>query len=270
MKAQVAESVEAEWPRQIVSNKNIISKKALGKSQIRIATYSILPETTPPPIMLKRWDIRINQITHIINDCNIDIVGTQRAFSRQISQLAKQCGYHTVSNQDSIPNAIIYNPQRLEIKAWGHINLTQKKLYDITPHSCTWAKFKETESKKTFYVFNTYLRTAKEAETLLLQIKKIAKNKPAIITADLFAQQYKPAPAAIRAKMKDAYDIALHITGKDGTFHNYKTLNPIRRMDYIFLTPNFIVNEYDTVDEELTTLRPGSDHLPVVADLTLR
>ncbi len=270
LNAQTAGSEEAEWPRKIEPGKDIASKNALGKDQIRIATYSILPETTPPPNRLERWESRITQIRHLIKDCHIDIVGTQRAFSWQISQLAKQCGYSTVSKPDSIPHAILYNPERLKLEAWGQISLTQENTYDKTPHSCTWAKFKETEGRKTLYVFNACLRTAKEAETLLQHIKKIAKNKPATVTADLFAQQYKPAPAVIRKKMKDAHDIALHRTGKDGTFHNFRTLNPIRRMDYIFLTPHFIVDEYDAVDEELKTIRPGSDHLPVVADLTIR
>ena len=142
--------------------------------------------------------------------------------------------------------------------------------YDQTPHTCTWAKFKETDGGKTFYVFNTYLRTAEEAETLLQQTKKIAGKKPVIITADLFALQYKPAPMVFRGKMKDSYDIALHKTGKVGTYHNFRILKPIRRMDYIFLSPHFIVNEYDTIDEELQTIRPGSDHLPVVVDLTIK
>ncbi len=269
LNAQVVESVEAEWPRKIEPSKDIVSKEALGKDQIRIATYSILPETTPPQNRLERWKSRITQIRHLIKDCHIDIIGTQRAFSWQVSQLAKQCGYSTISKPDSIPHAILYNPERLKLLSWGQMSLTQENNYDGTPHSCTWAKFKEAEGRKTFYVFNAYLRTAKEAEALLQQMKKIAKNKPAIVTADLFAQQYKPAPAAIRGKMKDAHDIALHRIGKDGTYHNFRTLNPIRRMDYIFLTPHFIVNEYDAVDEELKTIRPGSDHLPVVADLTI-
>ncbi len=270
LNAQIAESEEAEWPREIEPSKDIVSKKQLGKDQIRIATYSIMPETTPPPNRLERWKSRITQIKHLVKDCHIDIVGTQRAFSWQISQLAKQCGYSTVSKPDSTPHAILYNPERFKLKAWGQISLTQENNYGATPRSCTWAKFKETEGRKTFYVFNACLRTAKEAETLLQQIRKIAKNKPAIVTADLFAQQYKPAPAAIRNKMKDAHDIALHRIGKDGTYHNFRTLNPIRRMDYIFLTPHFTVDEYDAVDEELKTIRPGSDHLPVVADLTIR
>ena len=92
LNAQVVESVEVEWPRKIESNKNIVSKNKLGKNQIRTATYSILPETTPPPNRLERWESRKTQILHLIKDCNIDIIGTQRAYSRQISQLAKLSG----------------------------------------------------------------------------------------------------------------------------------------------------------------------------------
>lgn len=270
LNAQVVENVEVEWPRKIESNKNIVSKNKLGKNQIRTATYSILPETTPPPNRLERWANRKTQILHLIKDCNIDIIGTQRAYSRQISQLAKLSGYSVVTNSDSIPHAILYNSSRLKQEACGFLSLTSENRYDQTPHTCTWAKFKETDGGKTFYVFNTYLRTAEEAETLLQQTKKIAGKKPVIITADLFALQYKPAPMVFRGKMKDSYDIALHKTGKVGTYHNFRILKPIRRMDYIFLSPHFIVNEYDTIDEELQTIRPGSDHLPVVVDLTIK
>ena len=54
LNAQVAESVDVEWPRKIEPDKNIVSKNKLGKNQIRTATYSILPETTPPPNRLEQ------------------------------------------------------------------------------------------------------------------------------------------------------------------------------------------------------------------------
>ena len=67
LNAQVVENVEVEWPRKIESNKNIVSKNKLGKNQIRTATYSILPETTPPPNRLERWANRKTQILHLID-----------------------------------------------------------------------------------------------------------------------------------------------------------------------------------------------------------
>lgn len=148
LNAQVVESVEVEWPRKIEPDKNIVSKNKLGKNQIRTATYSILPETTPPPNRLERWANRKTQILHLIKDCNIDIIGTQRAYSRQISQLAKLSGYSVVTNSDSIPHAILYNSSRLKQEACGFLSLTSENRYDQTPHTCTWAKFKETDGGK--------------------------------------------------------------------------------------------------------------------------
>ena len=273
--AQTDNGNDAQWPQPVDISKDIVKKPVLGKNQIRIATYSILPEQTPRENPLERWHSRIRQIKHILQDCNIDVAGTQRALHWQASQLAERSGYAIVGDEpDSLKpasssQAILYNKQRAKLMNWGQFLFAgNTKRNEETRHGCTWACFKLTNGKKEFYVFNTLLRNKEEAGELMANAKKIAGTKPVVFTADLGGQMYKPAPKAIKdSGMQDTYLIPMLRLGKFGTFHNFQTLNPIQRFDYIYVSKHFIVNEYDAVDEELQTIRPGSDHLPVVVDL---
>ena len=274
--AQVIESIGAEqWAVNIESPKEFVKKPALGKNRMRIATYSILPEPVPRENKLERWDSRIKQITHILKDCHVDAVGTQRAMRWQMKQLAEASGYSFVGNAtDSIrpsaaTKAILYNPEKFKLVAWGDSIYPPESKRDSIGLEYTWAHFKEKQSKKDFYMFNVMMRTKAQAEKLLLDIAGIAGKKPVVVTSDIGLPIYKAAPGVMRnSAYKDAFIIAQHKTGKEGTVHDFRSLNPTRRYDYIHLSPSFTVDEYDTTDEELTTIRPGSDHLPILVDLT--
>lgn len=265
-----------EWPPEIEIFKDNVKKAPLGKNQIRVASYSIKPEVAPSDSRLENWQSRVKQVTHILRDCNIDIAGTQRAMYWQMAQVMKITGLATVGacsdslNPAAASQAILYNPRRVEVKEWGSISLSTQKEKENTPHACTWAKFRQIDGGKVFYVFNTLIRTTFEADSLLTIIRNTAKKTPVILTGDLGDQPYKPVPMRFKkAGYGDSYDKANYRAGKFGTFHDYRSKSPTRRHDYVFLSPDFTVDYYDVVDEELTTIRPGSDHMPVVTDLTI-
>lgn len=276
-KAQIEDPYDGTWPPEVGPSKDIVSMAPLDSGKLRVASYSITPETKEPDDNILKWKNRIVQVTHVLRDCNIDIAGTQDAMPWQIAQLVKKTGFAIVGAAagDTLrpaagTAAILYNAGKMELIKWGQQIFSKFDSGKVGARGFTWAYFKQKSSGKKFYLFNTIARTTRETAVLIQGIRRIAGKKPVIITADLMALPYKPTTVSIKSSgFSDAYTVAQFRAGKAGTYHYFQTTDPVRRMDYVFVSDKFTVNRHDVLGEELETLRCGSGHLPVITDLTL-
>ena len=140
---------------------------------------------------------------------------------------------------------------------------------------CTWARFKEKETQKTFYVFNTHfdhkgVKARKESAILLLKkISEIVKrNEPLILTGDFNLTPEEKPLVLIRQKMKDSRQISETIPqGPMGTFNNFDITSKLEnRIDYIFVNRFVDIKTYSAITDSKEGRYP-SDHLPVLVEL---
>ena len=154
--------------------------------------------------------------------------------------------------------------------------------------ACTWGKFRIKGSSTVFFVFNSHFHAnsgvlsgyepeqirRQEAEVVLKKMKQITGGTaPVIWTGDF---NCKPTASAIKYILDNPY---VSVTdsrpttygGRKGTFTNFSTAASYNtdayRYDFIFITGDWNLLQYDVIDTDVTTEAWGSDHLPVLVKL---
>jgi endonuclease/exonuclease/phosphatase family metal-dependent hydrolase len=145
---------------------------------------------------------------------------------------------------------------------------------------CTYALFKDLQSKKTFWVFNTHLDHVGEiAKTKGIQLilSKIAvlnkKNYPVIFMGDFNSEPTEERIISLNKVMDDSREISQEKPfGPSGTFNDFKHNEPVtKRIDYIFISKGnkLKVQKYAVLSDS-KNLRYPSDHLPVFIEISLK
>jgi len=145
----------------------------------------------------------------------------------------------------------------------------------------TWALFKDTQSGREFYAFNTHfdhmgqVARRESAHLLLKKIGEIAGNKPVIVTGDFNAG---PTDEPIRVIVEKSNPLHLVDSkelsrqghyGPPGTFNGFQSREVNDQpIDYIFVKGKFIVLKHATISQSWQG-RFSSDHFPVFARLIL-
>ena len=104
------------------------------------------------------------------------------------------------------------------------------------------------------------------------KIKEIAGDAPVICTGDFNSTVETPQIVAIKKVLTDAYEISqTPRKGVDGTNLSGGVFQgePVNRIDFIFLSRHFKVEDYKVVSDTYGDNRYPSDHLPVTSLLTL-
>ncbi len=143
---------------------------------------------------------------------------------------------------------------------------------------CTWRKFKDLTSGKTFFMFNAHFdhkgitARIKSAELVLARIKKIAGNSDAVFTGDLNFDETNASFKQINESgiVKSAFYIADFSYQPNSSFNEFgKRILPIGRIDHIFITKNFKVQKAAILTNTYMGRYP-SDHFPVMAVVELK
>jgi len=139
---------------------------------------------------------------------------------------------------------------------------------------CTYALFENKETKRKFWMFNTHfdhvgVETRKNSATLIIQkMKEInTLNYPIILCGDFNMEEGHESIQFILENLKDSKVAANNTFGPEGTFNGFKFDKPVtRRIDYIFVSKNIVVNKYAVLSDNWNLKYP-SDHLPVLVEL---
>lgn len=145
---------------------------------------------------------------------------------------------------------------------------------------CTYALFKDLQTKKTFWVFNTHLDHVGEiAKTKGIQLilSKIAvlnkKNYPVIFMGDFNSEPTEERIISLKKVMDDSREISQEKPfGPSGTFNDFKHNEPVTKLiDYIFISKEnkLKVRKYAVLSDS-KNLRYPSDHLPVFIEISLK
>lgn len=184
--------------------------------------------------------------------------------------------------------AIFYRKDRLDVLKDGHFWLSQ------TPDKpslgwdaaciriCTWAQFKDKETKRKFWFFNLHMdhvgvvARRESAKLVISRIKSLVKDdEPVVLTGDFNVDQHDEIYGIFSKSgiLKDCYANAKMKMANTCTWNDFMQdkMND-NRIDHIFVSPSVSVDRYAILTESYwlgNTRRNPSDHYPVMVKVSL-
>lgn len=239
-----------------------------------------------------RWKFRRDTLCNFIKACDADIVGMQEVLHGQLKDILRRMpeyDYVGVGRDDGKTKGeyapILYKRHRFDVKGSGTFWLSQYPdsvgFIGWDGACCriaTWAKMYDKKTGALFLHINTHLdhvgRNARKNAALLIinHIKNIAAGLPAILTGDFNVSSDSEAYSTLTTNafvLKDAYVTASVKTGTSYTYHDFGELPKVQRakIDFVFTTPDIIVESHDIPQESSTSVPYISDHNPIVVKL---
>lgn len=257
--------------------------------QFRVASYNIRYPAAADDSSGDGWDDRKAPMANLVISHGFDLVGTQEGFDFQLKDLkGLMPGFDYVScryGSERVPHncATYYKTALFEVLDKGVFWFSETPDvpsigWDANDRRiCQWTKFKVKGTGKVFYFFNLHfywrlqVAKAESGPLLVKKIKAIAGDAPVICTGDFNSTAETPQIKAVKALLFDAYDNAKTprqgIAGTafpGGVFRG----EPHARIDYIFVTRNFQVEDYQSIPDVYNGDHHPSDHIPVTSLLT--
>lgn len=255
-----------------------------SKASMNVASFNLRMDTKGDGD--DAWPHRKEMVKGLIRFHDFDIVGTQEGFKHQLDDIVELANYAYIGagrddgKDAGEHSAIIYKKDRFEVLENGDFWFSETpdvpgKGWDATccNRICSWARLKDKESNKQFYVFNVHYdhqgRIARKNSSILLldKIKQIARNEPVFVTGDFNATPDDEPIQTIIAdgKLIDSYSITKQPPyGTVGTTNAFRLDAPMKgRIDYVWVTSDVTVNKYGVLNDMQYGHFP-SDHFPVV------
>ncbi|WP_215223916.1 endonuclease/exonuclease/phosphatase family protein [Echinicola shivajiensis] len=281
------------WPTLFLScgrGKNQELSSIPETVSFRAASYNIRYNPKADVASGNGWEKRKEPLSHLIVQNQFDLVGTQEGDSTQIADLKgllpgfDYVGYPYGGKTHDLHNcATFYKKDLFTVLDKGVFWFSETPDdpsigWDATDRRiCTWTKFKVNGTEKVFFVFNSHfywrLKKAKEKSGPLLveKIKQIAKDNPVIALGDLNSTINTSQIKAIKGLLSDAFEITESPRqGVEGTNLGGGVFqgNAKNRIDYIFVSSAFTVEDYLVISDKYEGNKHPSDHLPVSSRLS--
>jgi len=277
-----------------------ISLPAFTQDQqsIQVMTFNI--RYNNPNDGVNAWPNRKDAVAELIGSrYHVDFAGLQEALKDQCADLEQQLPDYAwigVGRDDGKEAGefcpIFYRKERFELLDHATFWLSEtpevpgKKGWDAACNRVvTWGKFKDRQTQKEFYHFNTHFdhrgETARQESAKLIRrrVSEIAGKTPAIITGD-FNMGENSTPYAVltgkkpvddgRPDLRDARYASIHgHEGPTSTFSNWTEIGePETKIDYIFLYGDIRVLRHRVLTDRIED-RFLSDHLPVLVEIEI-
>ena len=233
------------------------------------------------------WDYRFPGVCAMIEEVKPDLIGTQECYPSQREEILarfpkyKAYGVRRSDGVDAIgkseTTSIIYNAERFEVVDKGTFWLSQtpdapSTGWDATiKRTTTWILFKDKETGKRFYHYNTHLDhagvTAQLEGAKLIRTKMTAQNAeklPVLLSGDMNVSQ--GSQACKNFEMNSVRADAPK-TDKYPTCHGYGSKT--QQIDHIFYEKCKAV-EFKTLRGPWNGLTYISDHHPVMAIVEMK
>ena len=266
-----------------------LTLSGIAQKPVNVITYNIRYNT--PTDKENAWPNRRADVVALLKRHKVDVFSVQEALYNQIMDLKEGMtgfDYVGVGRDDGNINgefsAIYYNTNRYTLTESGTFWLSKtpkvpSKSWDAALNRiCSWARLKDKETQKTFYIFNTHfdhigVKARKESAILILKkISEIADRKdPVLLTGDFNLTPEEKPLILIRQKLKDSRQISKAVPqGPVGTFNGFDFASKLEnRIDYVFVNKLIEVNKYSVLTDSRENRYP-SDHLPVLVELQLK
>jgi len=260
----------------------------LFAQELSVMTYNI--KLDYPKEGKNSWVNRKPMVRDQIKFYEPDIFGVQEALPNQMKDMDSLLSNYSFvgvgrddGNDEGEYSAIFYKNEKFDVLKSSSFWLseTPEKVtmgWDaVCNRVCTYALFQNNETKEIFWVFNTHfdhvgIEARKNSATLILKkIKELnTKDYPIILMGDFNMEESHESVQFITKYLKDSKAISKATPfGPTGTFNGFHFDQPVtRRIDYIFVNDQFVVNKYAVLSDSKDTKYP-SDHLPVYVELEI-
>ncbi|AFK04463.1 Endonuclease/exonuclease/phosphatase [Emticicia oligotrophica DSM 17448] len=260
---------------------------AQKKTPINVATYNLRLNVASDGI--NAWPNRKELVKALIKFHEFDIFGTQEGFRMQLDGIAELPEYAFTGNgrddgkQGGEHSSIFYRKDRFKLIESGDFWLretpeTPGKGWDATccNRICSWGKFKDLKTKKSFYFFNVHfdhqgvVARRESGKLMVKKIQEIAKDATVICTGDFNSTPETEQIQIMQTLLNDTFQVTQNPPyGPVGTFNGFKFDAPLQnRIDYIFTSKNIDVLKYGVLTDSYEQRYP-SDHQPVVAKIVV-
>jgi endonuclease/exonuclease/phosphatase family metal-dependent hydrolase len=271
----------------------LVAGSAGAQTPLNIMTFNIRMNT--PADSLNAWPYRKDKVASEVLFHQASLLGVQEALYVQMTDLQQrlpQYKYIGVGRDDGKTqgefSAIFYDTTRLQLLQSSTFWLSAtpqvpgSKGWDAAiTRIVTWGKFRDKNTNKVFFHFNTHfdhkgeIARRESAHLLLKQVHAIAGSTPAIITGDFNATP-DDEPIRVIVNKEDP----LHLTdskavsqtphyGPTGTFNGFKQAElSDQPIDHIFLKGKFRVLQHATLSPTWQG-RFSSDHFAVFCRLEI-
>ncbi len=257
---------------------------------LKVMTYNIRLDVASDG--LNNWNLRKDFFTSQIQFYEPDILGVQEARPNQVIDIASSLNQYDAIGigRDGIGQGessnIFYKKDRFSLKESDTFWLSEtpneiSKGWDAAYNRvCTYGLFKDLQTKKLFWIFNTHLdhigteARTKGIELILSKIKELnTKKYPVIFMGDFNSEPNESRIVALKKRMDDASEVSIEKPfGPLGTFNNFKHNESVTQLiDYIFITKNSTlkVKKYAVLSDSKNLMYP-SDHLPVYVEINFK
>jgi len=268
--------------------------------EVKIMTFNIRYYRAPNDGQ-DAWEYRKRMVADLIQNSGADAIGLQEAEFPQVEylrgRLEDDFGILVTYTLGKHSNALLYRKDRFRAADWGTFWYSDtpdtpdsKGWGNGSPRFCTWARFVEIGSGKSFYYYNTHLdhksQNSRERGAVLLanRIKQRNPKAPFVVTGDLNSREDNPVIRFFTGKGKLVFDGQSHKTpiplidtfrakygeqAEAGTFNGFDPDREFLKIDYVFTERSTKVLDAEIVTYSKNGHYP-SDHFPVTATLRFR
>lgn len=245
------------------------------------ATFNIRTDTDAD--VDNPWKLRKTMVVDMVKKHQFELFGIQEGKDNQVNDLAEnlpQYKHFGAGRDNGLTGEhveIFYRSDLFEVRQTGDFWLSPSPEspgpgWDASLNRiCSWARFRQRSTGTEFYVFNTHIdhqgQVAQRESTALLlrKIPEIAGNLPTILSGDFNFDQYGENYKTLNQStiLRDCYSLAADPNAPKGTLNLFDMHRASKaRIDMVFVTPQFKVNEYDILIDDYEGKLP-SDHYPV-------
>ena len=230
----------------------------LTAKTLNVGSYNIRLHTKVDYKTGNGWTERRDIMCDLVAFTAFDIFGAQEVKHDQLEDMMARLpeyGYVGVARDDGKKKGeyspIFYRKDRFELLDSGTFWLSEtpdKVSYGwdaVCRRVCSWGYFKDKETKKKFWFFNTHMdhkgkvARVEGAKLVIEKIKQMCGSKAKVIlTGDFNVAQNSPAYNTFEQSglLKDAYNLAPIKYSPSGTFNSFKVAtHSDRRIDHIFV-----------------------------------
>ena len=258
--------------------------------ELRLMTYNIRLDVASDGE--NDWTHRKDFFTSQIQFYEPDVFGVQEAMPHQVVDITSalsqysHVGIGREEDGKGESSNVFYKKERFTVNESNTFWLSEtpdkiSKGWDAACNRvCTYALFKDLQTKKLFWVFNTHLdhigevARTKGIQLILSKIKLLnTKGYPVFFMGDFNSEPSEERIIALKKVMDDSKEISQEKPfGPSGTFNGFMhNETVVKRIDYIFVSKRsgLHVKKYAVLSDS-KDLRYPSDHLPVWVEINFK
>ncbi len=237
------------------------------------------------------WEKRRDQLVAAIREKSPDLLGTQELLHLQGEFIAARLPEYTWfglgrrGDRTDEHMGVFFRKDRLRALETGNFWLSEtpeaagSSSWNMSlPRMVTWGLFEFADTGRRLYFFNTHFphRGTEDAAARLAcarvlaeRLARLPKDVPVILTGDFNTDAGTEPYRLLTSTLTDAWTAAERRTGPEKTFHGFRGVPSLGRIDWVLYRGPFRALAAETIDRNEGGRYP-SDHFPIWVRLELK